>query len=95
MLFVKRPDPLLEVEKLAWEHLRRPILKSRAIRIPAPKGGEEKSFDLILSRPMRVGRPECRRTASADSSTTRAELAEQETISAHLVKALGNPRGLA
>jgi len=31
------------LEKLAWEHLRRQILKSRAIRIPAPKGSEEKA----------------------------------------------------
>jgi hypothetical protein len=28
------------------------VLKSRCIRIPAPKGGEERAFDLILSRPM-------------------------------------------
>jgi integrase len=40
------------LETLAWEHLRRPVLMSRAIRIPAPKGGEERAFDLILSRPM-------------------------------------------
>jgi integrase len=40
------------LESLGWAHLRSPILKSRCIRIPAPKGGEEKAFDLILSRPM-------------------------------------------
>ena len=40
------------LEKLAWEHLRGPVLRARAIRIPAPKGGEDRAFDLILSRPM-------------------------------------------
>jgi hypothetical protein len=40
------------LESLAWENLRRPVLKARCIRIPAPKGGEEKAFDLVLSRPM-------------------------------------------
>jgi integrase len=151
------------LEKLAWEHLRRPIL-TRAIRIPAPKGGEQKSFDLILSRPMlrvlwrarRASRKLHRQHAETwvfagpnghirgdhltklgvaanhalrrayasegraagvpkdsirrflnhsggditdhyirDSALGELQLAEQETISAHLVKALGSPCGLA
>jgi integrase len=40
------------VVKLRWENLKRPVLKSRALHVVAPKGGDERSFDLILSRPM-------------------------------------------
>ena len=152
------------LESLAWSHLKSPILKSRCIRIPAPKGGEERAFDLILSRPMlRVlwrARNASRRDHAAnaktwvfahplghirgdhltklgvasnhalrrayasegrasgvpkdsirrflnhsggditdhyirDSALGELQLAEQETISAHIIKALGSPRGLA
>jgi integrase len=38
--------------ELKWADLRKPILKSRALRIPTPKGGKDRSFDLVLSRPM-------------------------------------------
>lgn len=38
--------------ELKWGDLRKPILKSRALRIPTPKGGRDRSFDLVLSRAM-------------------------------------------
>jgi integrase len=38
--------------ELRWENLRLPVFENRAFRIPTPKGGEEKAFDLILSVPM-------------------------------------------
>jgi integrase len=152
------------LESLAWAHLKSPILKSRCIRIPAPKGGEEHAFDLILSQPMlrvlwrarnasrRVhaenakkwvfahplghirgdhltklgvaGNHALRRAYASegraagvpkdsirrflnhsggditdhyirDSALGELQLAEQETISAHIIKALGAPRELA
>jgi integrase len=151
------------LETLAWENLRKPVVKARCIRIPAPKGGEEKAFDLILSRPMLrvlwrarnasrrlypehtnrwvftgqkghtrgdhltklgVASNHALRRAYAsegraagvpkdsirrflnhsggditdhyirDSALGELQLAEQETISAHIIKALGSPRGL-
>jgi integrase len=152
------------LESLAWEQLRKPVLMSRAIRIPAPKGGEERAFDLILSRPMlrilwrarqasrqlhpahaetwvfagpkghirgdhlpKLGiaaNHALRRTYASEGRAAgvpkdsirrflnhsggditdhyirgtalgELQLAEQETISAHIVKALGSPRELA
>ena len=152
------------LESLAWTNLKSPVLKSRCIRIPAPKGGEEKAFDLILSRPMLrvlwwarnasrrihaknantwvfahplghirgdhlpklgvaanhalrrayasegraagVPKDSIRRFLNhaggdvtdhyiSDSALGELQLAEQETISAHIIKALGSPHGLA
>jgi integrase len=37
---------------MKWSDLKRPILRSRAIRIPRPKGGTGRAFDLILSKPL-------------------------------------------
>jgi hypothetical protein len=47
------PDPTLQPQKIAEVMPSvRQTPKRRCIRIPSPKGGEDRAFDLILSRPM-------------------------------------------
>jgi Arm DNA-binding domain len=46
LLSGSRPDALSKAE---WKHLN---VKRRALHIPAPKGGEDRAFDIPLSRPM-------------------------------------------
>lgn len=55
LLSGSRPDALSRAE---WEHLS---VRRRALRIPEPKGGEDRAFDIPLSRPMLLALARARR----------------------------------
>ncbi|AGH50184.1 hypothetical protein G432_12315 [Sphingomonas sp. MM-1] len=58
LLSGSRPDALSRAE---WRHLD---VKRRALHIPAPKGGEDRAFDIPLSRPMLASLARARRIGS-------------------------------